>query len=99
VVSTRTRYLRCPSCRSFRLAVTAYKENHSHFEVGHYASSDYSEITCIECLNRWRTKSRDVERVYDGQGRQTLTAAALRDKKDLLNSARRSPAGDKAARL
>lgn len=96
---TRKRILRCPAkyaragkpCRSFKLAVTAYKENHSHFEVGHHAASDYSEVTCIECGTRWRTKSKDVERLWESQRRVTLSAAAVRDKQDLLNSTRRSP--------
>lgn len=107
---TRFRPLRCPAklprpCRSLNLAVTAYRENFSHFEVGHHASSDYSEIACLECGNRWRTKSKDVERILERQpNRQPLNraqltqaAAALRDKKDLHISARRSPGGDNSA--
>lgn len=39
--------------------------NHSAFNGGHRTPSDYSEVRCLKCNGRWRTKASYVDKLRD----------------------------------
>lgn len=41
--------------------VTVYKANYSAFNGGRRTPSQYSELVCLTCGRRWRTKAAYVE--------------------------------------
>ncbi len=41
--------------------IVQFQCNHSKFNGGRYAASDYSEIVCLECRRHWRTKAKYVD--------------------------------------
>lgn len=50
-------------CGDDHLRVIHYRHNHSVFERGHFAISNYSEVQCQKCLTRWRTKAEWVKAI------------------------------------
>jgi len=49
-------------CRPRQVMVTDDHCNHSAFNGYRFAPSDYSEVVCLICGARWRTKGEYVER-------------------------------------
>jgi hypothetical protein len=45
--------------------VTARRCNYSAFNGGRYTPSAYSEVRCLTCGRRWRTKARYVSTLAD----------------------------------
>lgn len=56
---------KCPKCRSANVKVSQRMCNHSAFNGYHYTPSDYSEIMCLNCGWRWRTKADYVPGLSD----------------------------------
>lgn len=52
--------LRCPRCRSRRVAVAVLKGNYSAFGGYRFTPSDYSGVRCLDCGAYWRTRSDKV---------------------------------------
>lgn len=64
------RRLHCPGqkgrpCWSLNVRVVQRECNHSKFNGSQWTPSAYSELTCLECGRRWRTKSKLVRRIED----------------------------------
>jgi len=47
--------------RTHQWVISAYKCNYSAFNGYHRTYSDYSEIRCLTCPARWRTKAAYVD--------------------------------------
>ncbi len=60
-----SRYMRCPSCNSGSIVVTARLHNRSAFGGYRIQVSVYSELRCLNCWRRWRSKSPAVAALPD----------------------------------
>lgn len=61
---------RC-ACGLEHAVVSQRNCNHSAFNGGRHAFSEYSAIACTQCGWVWRTKARYVERLPDGEPHAT----------------------------
>lgn len=50
-----------PDFREKFWRVTCYHGNFSAFNGYRFTPSDYSEVSCLQCGGRWRTKAQYVE--------------------------------------
>lgn len=53
------------SCKPLKVVVTVRRANYSAFSGYHHTRSDYSEVRCVQCASRWRTKAAYVDRSPD----------------------------------
>ncbi len=62
------------SCTKRDLEVIVYKANYSLFNGGRRTPSAYSEVACLNCERRWRTKAAYVDKAW---ARQTIPPERL----------------------
>jgi hypothetical protein len=65
----RQHNLMCQRAHRDDWVVTMRNFNMSAFNGYHHTSSDYSELVCLECGRRWRTKARYVRHLPDSGSR------------------------------
>ncbi len=63
--------------RERRWRVTQRQCNHSKFNGGHHTPSAWSEVVCLVCLARWRTKAGYVYDLKDDEGEYRSAVDAL----------------------
>ena len=59
------RILRCIECDSERIVVTMREHNRSAFAGYRVTPSRWSELTCLHCRRRWRSRAAAVDRLPD----------------------------------
>lgn len=57
--------------------VTQYKCNHSKFNGSRKTWSDYSEVLCLGCLGRWRSRAKYIEALAKATDAEAITGRKL----------------------